>query len=94
MGPKNRSVRLGSPSDGYFGKTIAISVKNFGAHVSLYETPELCIAPQQQDVNVFRNIHELIESVNAVGYYGGDLLIKASIKRIHEYCTSATNSIT
>ena len=83
-----RAALAGNPSDGYFGKTISISVKNFGAHVSLYETPELCIAPQRQDVNVFRNIHELIESVNAVGYYGGDRLIKAAIRRFHEYCSA------
>ena len=67
---RNASLWTGNPSDGYFGKTISISVKNFGAHVSPYETPELCIAPQRQDGNTFRNIHELIESVDAVGYSG------------------------
>ncbi len=46
-----RAGLLGNPSDGYFGKTISISVRNFGAHVSLYQTPELHIEPQQQDRN-------------------------------------------
>ena len=32
-----RAGLLGNPSDGYFGRTISISVKNFGAHISLME---------------------------------------------------------
>jgi glucuronokinase len=86
-----RAGLLGNPSDGYFGKTISISVRNFGAHVLLYESPELNIKPQQQDSNTFRNIHDLVESVNAMGYYGGERLIKAAIKRFSEY--SAENNI-
>lgn len=81
-----RAGFLGNPSDGYYGKTISISVRNFGAHVSLYESPELCIEPQEQDVNVYRNIHHMIESINLHGYYGGDRLIKAAIKKFFQYC--------
>lgn len=81
-----RAGLLGNPSDGYFGRTISISVKNFGAQVSLYETPELCIEPQREDRNVYRNVYELVESVQLVGYYGADRLIKAAIKRFTEYC--------
>ncbi len=81
-----RAGLLGNPSDGYFGKTISISVRNFGAHVSLYETPELNIESQQQDLNNFRNIYDLVESVNLMGYYGGTRLIKAAIKKFSEYC--------
>jgi glucuronokinase len=83
-----RAGLLGNPSDGYFGKTISISVRNFGAHVTLYQTPELHIEPQPQDVNLFKNIHALVESVNLHGYYGGDRLIKATIKKFYEYCQS------
>jgi glucuronokinase len=81
-----RAGLLGNPSDGYYGKTISISIKNFGAHVSLYETPELHIEQQKQDQNLFRNIHELVETVGLTGYYGGDRLIKATIKRFYDYC--------
>ena len=81
-----RAGLLGNPSDGYFGKTISIIVRNFGAHVSLYQTPELQIEPQHQDTNIYRNIYDLVESVNLVGYYGGDRLIKAAIKKFCEYC--------
>ena len=83
-----RAGLLGNPSDGYFGKTISIIVRNFGAHVSLYQTPELCIEAKDQDLNIFRNMSELVESVNQVGYYGGERLIKASIKKFSEYCNN------
>jgi glucuronokinase len=81
-----RAGLLGNPSDGYFGKTISVSVRNFGAQVSLYETPELCIEPQNQDINVFKNIYDLVDSVSLTGYYGGDRLIKAAIKKFYEHC--------
>jgi len=80
-----RAGLLGNPSDGYFGKTISIIVRNFGAHISLYESPELKIEPQEQDLNEYRNIHHLIESVSLTGYYGGSRLIKAAIKKFAEH---------
>ena len=81
-----RAGLLGNPSDGYFGKTISITVRNFGAHLSLYQTPELRIEPQSQDLNIYRNIYDLVDSVSLMGYYGGDRLIKAAIKKFFEYC--------
>lgn len=81
-----RAGLLGNPSDGYFGKTISITVKNFGAHITLYQSPELQIEPQSQDVNKFSNIYSLIDRIKVHGYYGGDRLIKAAIKTFTEYC--------
>ncbi|HJX71298.1 MAG TPA: hypothetical protein VJ346_05080 [Bacteroidales bacterium] len=81
-----RAGLLGNPSDGYFGKTISIIVRNFGAIISLYESPELIIEPQVADSHKFSSIYHLIESLNLSGYYGGDRLIKAAIKKFHEYC--------
>ena len=81
-----RAGLLGNPSDGYFGKTISISVRNFGAHVSLYQTPELRIEAQEQDQNIFRNIYHLSDSVALMGYYGGERLVKAAIKKFCLYC--------
>ena len=81
-----RAGLLGNPSDGYFGKTISIVVRNFGAHISLYESPELHIEQQEVDRNIFRNIYQLVESVDLTGYYGGDRLIKAGVKKFCEYC--------
>ena len=79
-----RAGLLGNPSDGYFGKTISIIIRNFGASVQLYETPELII--EELNINSFRNIYHLTETVNLTGYYGGDRLIKATIKKFCEYC--------
>ncbi|MFC5407844.1 mevalonate kinase [Larkinella bovis] len=81
-----RAGLLGNPSDGFFGKTISISVRNFGASVSLYESPELNIEPQPQDTNSFRSIYHLRDAVASLGYHGGVPLIKAALKRFCEYC--------
>lgn len=81
-----RAGLLGNPSDGYFGRTISVSVRNFGAHISLYQSPELRIEYQPQDLYGFRNIYDLVDSINMHGYYGADRLIKAAIKKLYEYC--------
>ena len=81
-----RAGLLGNPSDGYYGKTISIIVRNFGVNVSLYETPELVIEERELERNRFRNINQLIDNVRATGYYGGTRLIKAAIKKFGEYC--------
>ncbi len=81
-----RAGLLGNPSDGYFGKTISVSVKNFGAHILLYESPELHIQPGEAEQNRYRNVYDLIEQINRNGYYGADRLIKAAIKKFIEYC--------
>ncbi|TXK52330.1 GHMP kinase [Pontibacter qinzhouensis] len=82
-----RAAILGNPSDGYFGKTISIIVKNFGAHILLYESPELVIEPQTQDINQFKNIYELHDQIVLTGYHGGVPLVKAAIKKFCEFCT-------
>lgn len=81
-----RAGLLGNPSDGFFGKTIAISVRNFGASISLYESPELLIEAQSQDANNFKSIYHLRDSVSMLGYNGGIPLIKAGIKKFTDYC--------
>ena len=81
-----RAGLLGNPSDGYFGKTISVSVKNFGARVSLYESPELRIELPTDDSHEFPNVHTMIERIRQHGYYGADRLIKAAIKRFVLYC--------
>lgn len=83
-----RAGLLGNPSDGYFGKTISIIVRNFGASISLYETPELRIEEMDVDQSTFRNIYHMVDSVKLTGYYGGTRLIKAAIKKFVEYCES------
>jgi glucuronokinase len=82
-----RAGLVGNPSDGYFGKTIAFTFKNFRAEVMLYQTPELEILPNTRDHSRFSSIHALAKDVRLFGYYGGIRLLKAAVKRFHDYCT-------
>lgn len=81
-----RAGLLGNPSDGYFGKTISVTVRNFVTRVVLYEWPELEIVLSRQDRCEFSRIDELVEDVKLNGLYGGLRLIKAAIKVFAEYC--------
>jgi glucuronokinase len=81
-----RAGLLGNPSDGYFGKTISILVRNFGAHVVLYESPDLHIEAHETDLNLYRSLDHFMEAVGQTGYYGGSRLVKAAIKKFHDYC--------
>ncbi|MGD2245208.1 MAG: GHMP kinase [Candidatus Aminicenantes bacterium] len=81
-----RAGLLGNPSDGYFGKIVAITVKNFSATVSLQESEELRIEAHSRDASVYKNMDELVERIELYGYYGGVRLVKAAIKKFSDYC--------
>jgi len=76
-----RAGLVGNPSDGYYGKTIAVILKNFAAEATLYETPELEIVAGQEDTPRYASLAGLIEDVALNGYYGGVRLVKATISR-------------
>lgn len=80
-----RAGILGNPSDGYFGKTIAVILKSYFAQVTIYEWDELEIVMNENDTR-FRSLDELVQDVRLHGYYGGVRLVKATIKRFAEYC--------
>lgn len=80
-----RAGLIGNPSDGYFGKTISFTFKNFAAEVVLYETPELEILPTKRDQSTFHSIEDLATNVKQWGYYGGIRLLKATTKRFFDY---------
>jgi glucuronokinase len=81
-----RAGLIGNPSDGYYGKTIAVIMRNFSASVVLYEWPELEIMWSQEDHSRFRSIRELVQDVKLHGYYGGVRLVKATINRFVQFC--------
>jgi len=81
-----RAALVGNPSDGYFGKTLAFVFSNFHAEVSLAESERLEILPNDRDKLVFASMAQLAGDIQAYGYYGGIRLLKAAIKRFHEYC--------
>jgi glucuronokinase len=88
-----RAGLLGNPSDGYYGKIIAITIKNFAARVFLEESPQLRIEPGAQDGDVYKSGPELVERINLYGYYGGRRLVKAAIKTFFEYCSARNLSV-
>ncbi len=81
-----RAGLIGNPSDGYFGKTISFTIRNFAAKVSLYEHPEVEIVPSMRDRSSYGSIRDLVEDVRAYGYYGAMRLVKATIRKFSDYC--------
>lgn len=81
-----RAGLIGNPSDGYFGKTISLIVRNFRAQVTLYETPRISIRAGQRDQLEYSSYADFLEDVHLNGYYGGVRLIKATIKKFSDWC--------
>jgi glucuronokinase len=88
-----RAGLLGNPSDGYNGKIIAISVKNFAARAVLEESPELRIESLAGDEDIYESGRDFVERINLYGYYGGRRVIKAAIKTFFEHCSSQNLSV-
>lgn len=81
-----RAGLLGNPSDGYFGKTISLLVRNFRARVLLYPSARLEIRPAKSDLPVFDSLDDLYTSTRWRGYYGGIRIVQALIVRFLDYC--------
>jgi glucuronokinase len=83
-----RAGLLGNPSDGFFGKTLSIPVRNFRAQVVLFEWEKIEILPGQSDTGNYNTMDELLDDIRLNGYYGGMRLIKATIKQFFDYVKS------
>jgi glucuronokinase len=81
-----RAGLLGNPSDGYFGKTLAMTVRNFRARVLLCPSARLEIKPSKADMPVFESLEELYELTRWRGYYGGIRILQALIVRLIDFC--------
>ena len=82
-----RAGLLGNPSDGYYGKTISFTMRDFKATVTLYESPRVQLIPAAGvDDAVFDDLDALVQDVQLFGYYGGIRLLKAVIKIFRHYC--------
>jgi glucuronokinase len=81
-----RAGLLGNPSDGYFGKTIALMVRNFRARVVLYPSARLEIRPGNADMPIFDNLASLYATTRWRGYYGGIRIIQALLVRLMDHC--------
>jgi glucuronokinase len=82
-----RAGLLGNPSDGYFGKTISLLVKNFRARVLLYPSARLEIKPSKADMPVFESLEDLYRTTRWRGYYGGIRIVQALIVRFMDHCS-------
>jgi glucuronokinase len=80
-----RAGLVGNPSDGYFGKTISFIIRNFSATVRLWESPHFEIVPGHGDLARFDSIKAYLRSQKLHGYYGGMRLVKAAVKKFHEW---------
>ncbi len=80
-----RAGLLGNPSDGFFGKTISIPIKNFAATIDIKPSDTLKVTPLPSDLFEYGSLPELIEDIDINGYYGGFRIIKAGIKKFYEY---------
>lgn len=75
-----RAGLLGNPSDGYFGKIIAVSVKNFTARVVIREADDIRIEAAASDAPVYADAAEFLRRIDLYGYYGGARLVQAAMK--------------
>jgi glucuronokinase len=87
-----RAGLLGNPSDGYYGKTIALLVRNFRARVLLCPSARLEIRPSKADMPVFESLEDLYAVTRWRGYYGGIRIIQALIVRLLDYCRETASS--
>ena len=81
-----RAGLLGNPSDGYFGRTIAMSARNFRARVLLAPSARLEIRPSKADMPVFESLEDLYATTRWRGYYGGIRILQALLVRFMDYC--------
>ena len=88
-----RAGLVGNPSDGYFGKTISVLIRDLYATAILYEWENIELILSQEDHSRFESIDDLVRDVRRQGYYGGIRLVKATIKKFAEYCKIQGHSL-
>jgi glucuronokinase len=82
-----RAGLLGNPSDGYFGKTISLLVKNFRARVLVYPSARIEIKASKADMPVWESLQDVYATTRWRGYYGGIRIIQALLVRLMDYCS-------
>ena len=62
---------MGNPSDGFYGKTISLSIQNFWAEVTIFESERLILTPHPiNDPTEFGSLADLHDSYGRDGYLG------------------------
>ncbi|KAF4104077.1 glucuronokinase with putative uridyl pyrophosphorylase isoform X1 [Onychostoma macrolepis] len=79
---------MGNPSDGFNGKTIAMSITNFWAEVTLMESQTLVLLPHPlNDPTEFGSMQDLFRISRKEGYLGGLRLLQATCKKFYQFCS-------
>ncbi|XP_063293094.1 uncharacterized protein LOC134578052 isoform X2 [Pelobates fuscus] len=79
---------IGNPSDGYYGKTISMSIANFWAEVTISESKKLVLVPHPlNDPTEFGSLLDLFYISRKEGYLGGLRLLQATCKKFYEFCS-------
>lgn len=81
-----RAGLLGNPSDGYYGKTLSFTFKEYCVELQLTESARLRFVPGEVDDASFDNAYDLVRNLRLYGYYGGVRMLKAVSKLFFEYC--------
>mgnify|MGYP000846284176 FL=1 len=81
-----RAGLLGNPSDGYFGKTISFTFANFCSRIVMYESPDICLVPGNEDDGNFPDLPQMVQEIERFGYYGGIRVVKATAKVFYNWC--------
>ncbi|XP_030236514.1 glucuronokinase with putative uridyl pyrophosphorylase [Gadus morhua] len=80
---------MGNPSDGFNGKTIAMSISNFWAEVTLVESETLVLLPHPlNDPTEFGSLQDLFCISRKEGYLGGLRLLQATCKKFYQFCSN------
>ncbi|XP_061638526.1 glucuronokinase with putative uridyl pyrophosphorylase isoform X3 [Phyllopteryx taeniolatus] len=78
---------MGNPSDGFNGKTIAMTIKNFWAEVTLVKSQTLVLLPHPlNDPTEFGSLQDLFSISRKEGYLGGLRLLQATCKKFYQFC--------
>jgi len=81
-----RAGLLGNPSDNYFGKILAVTVRNFRARVTVEESERIVFPPSAREREGYGSLDEFAARTGLYGYYEGDRLVKAAVKKFQEWC--------
>ncbi|KAI4895582.1 hypothetical protein NFI96_015674 [Prochilodus magdalenae] len=86
---------MGNPSDGFNGKTIAMTVCNFWAEVTLMESQTLVLLPHPlNDPTEFGSLQDLFRISRKEGYLGGLRLLQATCKKFYQFCSKQGIALT
>uniref|UniRef100_A0AAR2K863 Glucuronokinase with putative uridyl pyrophosphorylase n=1 Tax=Pygocentrus nattereri TaxID=42514 RepID=A0AAR2K863_PYGNA len=86
---------MGNPSDGFNGKTIALTISNFWAEVTLVESQTLVLLPHPlNDPTEFGSLQDLFRISRKEGYLGGLRLLQATCKKFYQFCSKQGIALT